>query len=112
VIGPSWTCFVNALGFPSCLWATIRLRSRSSLWCANDARWVDGFNAHANTAFAANDRDGPDRPLRYIARPPFSEERLSQLDDGRAAVRLKTPWRDGTTHVAFTPIAGGGKAAP
>jgi len=41
--------------------------------------------------------------LRYIARPPLSDERLSQLEDGRVALRLKKAWRDGTTHVAFTP---------
>jgi len=55
-------------------------------------------------AFAASDRDGLEKILRYIARPPLSEDRLSRLNDGRVAVRLKTPWRDGTTHVAFTPM--------
>jgi len=65
--------------------------------------FVEGFNLHANTRIAANDREGLERLIRYIARPPLSEERLSELRDGRVAVRLKRPWRDGTTHVAFTP---------
>ncbi len=64
---------------------------------------VEGFNLHARTRIAANDREGLERLIRYIARPPLSEDRLSELADGRVAVRLKRPWRDGTTHVAFTP---------
>jgi hypothetical protein len=42
--------------------------------------------------------------LRYTARPPFAIERLEQLPDGRLSYRLKTPWRDGTTHAVFTPL--------
>ena len=56
-----------------------------------------------NTAIKADDREGREHLLRYIARPPLSDERLSQMEDGRVAVRLKKAWRDGTTHVAFTP---------
>jgi Putative transposase/Transposase zinc-binding domain len=64
---------------------------------------VEGFNVHANTAIKADDREGREHLLRYIARPPLSDERMSQLEDGRVALRLKKAWRDGTTHVAFTP---------
>jgi hypothetical protein len=64
---------------------------------------VEGFNVHANTAIKADDREGREHLLRYIARPPLSDERMSQLEDGRVAGRLKKAWRDGTTHVAFTP---------
>jgi len=31
-------------------------------------------------------------------------ERLTQLADGRLSYRLKTPWRNGTTHVIFEPL--------
>jgi len=34
---------------------------------------------------------------------PSRTERLSRLDDGRLLYRLKHRWRDGTTHVVFTP---------
>ncbi len=57
---------------------------------------VEGFNLHAHTRIAGNDREGLERLVRYIARPPLSEERLSELSDGRVAVRLKRPWRDGS----------------
>jgi len=51
----------------------------------------------------ANDRAGLERMARYLARPPIATDRLSQLDDGRLELRLKRPWRDGTTAFLFTP---------
>ena len=35
-------------------------------------------------------------------RPPFAVERLERLPGGRLAYRMKTPWRDGTTHVVMS----------
>jgi hypothetical protein len=40
---------------------------------------------------------------RYLARPPIANDRLAQLPDGGLALRFKQAWRDGTTHVVFTP---------
>jgi hypothetical protein len=40
---------------------------------------------------------------RYLARPPIATDRLSRLDDGRLELRLKRPWRDGTTAFVYTP---------
>ena len=42
------------------------------------------------------------RPLA-IARPPLATERLSLSARGNIRYRLKTPHRDGTTHVIFEP---------
>ena len=42
--------------------------------------------------------------VRRIARPPLAQERLSTLPDGRLLYRLKSCWRDGTTHVVLTPL--------
>ncbi|UNB75899.1 transposase [Escherichia coli] len=36
---------------------------------------------------------------RYITRPAISEKRLSIALQGRVRYQLKTPWRNGTTHV-------------
>src|SRR4051812_30183451 len=52
---------------------------------------------------AANDRDGLEWMGRYLARPPIATDRLSMLDDGRLELRLKRPWRDGTTAFVFQP---------
>ena len=34
----------------------------------------------------------------------MSEKRLSLLSDGHVRYELKTPYRDGTTHVIFEPL--------
>jgi hypothetical protein len=64
---------------------------------------VAGFNVHANTSARAGDRERLEILVRYLARPPIANNRLSELSDGRLALTLKQVWRDGTTHVVFTP---------
>jgi hypothetical protein len=64
---------------------------------------IEGYNLQAATRIAANDRDGLERMGRYLARPPIAADRLSMLDDGRLELRLKRPWRDGTTAFVFQP---------
>ncbi len=41
---------------------------------------------------------------RYIARPAISEKCLSLTAQGKVRYALKTPYRDGTTHVIFEPL--------
>ena len=65
---------------------------------------VAGFSLHAGIMAEAHQRDKLERLCRYIARPAVSEKRLSLLDDGRIRYELKTPYRDGTTHVIFEPL--------
>jgi hypothetical protein len=64
---------------------------------------VAGFNVHANVRVGANDRDGLEHLCRYLARPPIANDRLQEQPDGRLALRFKQAWRDGTTHIVFTP---------
>jgi hypothetical protein len=64
---------------------------------------VEGFNLQAATRIHAGDREGLERMARYLARPPIATDRLSNLDDGRLKLRLKRPWRDGTTAFVYTP---------
>jgi hypothetical protein len=64
---------------------------------------VAGFNVHANVRVSTNDRDGLEHLCRYLARPPIANDRLQELPDGRLALRFKQAWRDGTTHIVFTP---------
>jgi hypothetical protein len=64
---------------------------------------IEGYNLQAATRLAANDRDGLERMARYLARPPIATDRLSLRDDGRLELRLKRPWRDGTTAFVFQP---------
>ena len=55
-------------------------------------------------AAEAWERDKLERVCRYITRPPVAEKRLSLAPDGNIRYRLKTPYRDGTTHVILEPM--------
>ena len=64
--------------------------------CSPDSGSVFCSRSHA-------DRDGRERLCKYLLRPPLSDDRLSLRPDGRVALQLKTPWRDGTVALLFTP---------
>jgi len=63
-----------------------------------------GFSLHAGVAAKARERDKLERLCRYITRPAVSEKRLSLTAHGKVRYELKTPYRDGTTHVIFEPL--------
>ena len=55
-------------------------------------------------AAKAQERNKLERLSRYISRPAVSEKRLSLTPSGNVRYELKTPYRDGTTHVIFEPL--------
>ena len=63
-----------------------------------------GFSLHAGVRCEANDRQGIEQLCRYITRPAISNERLSIDQQGNAVLKLKTAWRNGTTHIVLTPM--------
>ena len=65
---------------------------------------ANGFSLHAGVVAAVDQRDKLERLCRYITRPAVSTERLSLTTHGHIHYRLKTPYRDGTTHVVFEPL--------
>ena len=65
---------------------------------------VAGFSLHAGVAAKAHQRQKLERLCRYISRPAVSEKRLSLTPNGNIRYQLKTPYRDGTTHVIFEPL--------
>jgi hypothetical protein len=48
--------------------------------------------------------DAVHRVILFGARPPIATERLALTDGGNIRYTLKTPYRDGTTHVIFEPL--------
>jgi hypothetical protein len=63
-----------------------------------------GFSLHAGIAAKPFQRAKLERLCRYVARPAVVTERLSPTRQGNIRVALKTPYRDGTTHVVFQPL--------
>ena len=63
-----------------------------------------GFSLHAGVSAKSHQRDKVERLCRYIARPAVSTHRLERLPDGKLSYELKTPYKNGTTHVIFEPL--------
>lgn len=63
-----------------------------------------GFSLHAGIGVEADQREKRERLARYVSRPPVSVERLSLTAQGQVRYRLKTPYRDGTTHIVLEPL--------
>jgi hypothetical protein len=65
---------------------------------------IAGFSLHAGIMARRDQRKKLERLCRYICRPAVSEKRLAMTSGGRIRYQLKTPYRDGTTHVFFQPL--------
>jgi hypothetical protein len=52
----------------------------------------------------AHQRKQLERLCRYITRPAIANARLMRTRAGQVVLQLKTPWRDGTTHIAMSPL--------
>ena len=65
---------------------------------------VAGFSLHAGVMARADERQKLERLCRYVSRSAVSEKRLSLTANGQVRYQLKTPYRDGTTHVIFEPL--------
>jgi hypothetical protein len=73
--------------------------SRQAL-CAD----IDGFSLHAAVRCEAAERKRLEQLCRSITRPALSDERVRCNAAGQVELKLKTPWRDGTTHLVMTPL--------
>jgi hypothetical protein len=58
---------------------------------------------HAGISAKGSEREKLEHLARYVSRPPLSSERLALTEGGQVRLTLKTPYRDGTTHVIFEP---------
>jgi Putative transposase len=65
---------------------------------------IDGLSLHAAVRIEGHDRKRLEQLCRHITRPALSDGRV-QLDAARQVeLRLKTPCRDGTTHLVMSPL--------
>ena len=68
--------------------------------CAN----AHGFSLHAGVRCDADQRSELEQLARYVTRPAIANERLSVNRAGQVVLKLKTPWRNGTTHIVMSPM--------
>ena len=65
---------------------------------------VGGFSLNARVWVGGRDREKLEKLIRYMARGPIATERLSESYPNLLIYKMKTPWRDGTTHVSFSHL--------
>jgi len=70
----------------------------------NGAARIGGFSLHAGVDIAPHQREKLERLCRYMSRPPVASERLALTASGHVRYTLKTPYRDGTTHIVLEPL--------
>ena len=63
-----------------------------------------GFSLHAGVRCGEHQRKRLERLCRYITRPAIANERLERDGAGNVVLQLKSPWRDGTTHIRMSPL--------
>ena len=77
-----------------------RAAQPTSALCAN----AHGYSLHAAVRCGAHQRKRLERLCRYITRPAIANERLKRTRAGQIVLQLKSPWRDGTTHIVMSPL--------
>jgi hypothetical protein len=70
----------------------------------NGAARAGGFSLHAGLDIQPGQRAKLERLCRYVSRPPVATERLALTSSGQVRYQLKTPYRDGTTHIVMEPL--------
>jgi len=70
----------------------------------NGAATSAGFSLHAGIDIQPGQRAKLERLCRYVSRPPVATERLGLTSSGQIMYELKTPYRDGTTHILMEPL--------
>ncbi len=65
---------------------------------------VQRFSLHAAVRWDAHERQRLAQPCRTIKRPALANERVQCNAAGQVVLKLKSPWRDGTTPIVMSPL--------
>jgi hypothetical protein len=68
------------------------------------AAQAGGFSLHAGIDIEPGQRQKLERLCRYVSRPPVAVDRMALTASGQVRYSLKTPYRDGTTHIMLEPL--------
>jgi len=63
-----------------------------------------GFSLYAAVRWRADQRTELEQLCRYITRPAIANERLKRNRAGQVVLQLKSPYKDGTTHIVMEPL--------
>ncbi len=63
-----------------------------------------GYSLNARVWIAYNKRKKLEQLIRYMARGPIAQERMSETYTGQILYKLKTPWRNGVTHFSYSGL--------
>jgi hypothetical protein len=83
---------------------TLPARVPALLEDPNGAARAGGFSLHAGVDIAPQQREKLERLCRYVSRPPVAVDRMALTSSGQVRYTLKTPYRDGTTHIVLEPL--------
>ena len=70
----------------------------------NGAAQAGRFSRHTCLDIQCGQRAKLERLCRYVSRPPVAVERLALTPSGQVRYALKTPYRNGTTHLVLEPL--------
>ena len=65
---------------------------------------IHGCSRHATVRCDADDRQAPEQLRRCITRPALANEQVQCNAAAQVLLKLKAPWRDGTTHLVMSPL--------
>ena len=65
---------------------------------------INGFSLHADVRCGVDDRQVLEQLCCYITRPALTNECAQTNAAGQVVLKLKTPWRDGSTHLVLSPL--------
>jgi len=77
-----------------------RTEHAAAALCAN----AHSFSRHAALRCGADERKELEHLCRYITRPALAKERLTRNAAGQVVLKLKSAYRDGTTHLVMSPL--------
>src|SRR5262249_40132886 len=63
-----------------------------------------GFSLRAAVRWRADQRKELEQLCRYITRPAIANERRKRTRAGQVVLQLKSPYKDGTTHIVMEPL--------
>ena len=64
---------------------------------------IDGFSLRAAARVEAHEGKRLERLCRFITRPALPNQQVQLNTASQVELKLKTPWRDGTTHLVMGP---------